>query len=247
MIYITGDTHRDFTRFNSRNMKRFETTTKDDYVIICGDFGGVWTGDKDDEYWLDWLESKSFTTLFVDGNHENFNKLYSYPVKEWNGGTVHVIREHVLHLMRGQVFNIDGKSFFTFGGAASHDVDDGILELTDPEFRSKKHWLDLTGGMYRIKDVSWWIQEMPSESEYYTAISNLKVVNWEVDYVLTHCMPTGVQKVINETFESDELTDFLDGISKKLMFKHWFGGHYHKDMGVGQNYSLLYKDILGIV
>lgn len=48
-----------------------------------------------------------FTTLFVDGNHDCHPRLADYPVKEWNGGLVHEIRPHVLHLMRGQVFNIN--------------------------------------------------------------------------------------------------------------------------------------------
>lgn len=30
--------------------------------------------------------------------------------KEWHGGKVHELRPHVLHLMRGQVFEIDGKT-----------------------------------------------------------------------------------------------------------------------------------------
>ena len=48
--------------------------TKEDYVIICGDFGGVWNKEvenKEEKHLLDWLEEKPFTTLFVDGNHEN--------------------------------------------------------------------------------------------------------------------------------------------------------------------------------
>lgn len=74
------------------------------------------------------MEDKSFTTVFVDGNHENFDRLYSYPVKEWNGGKVHEIRPSVLHLMRGEVFTIEDKKFFAFGGASSHDIKDGILD-----------------------------------------------------------------------------------------------------------------------
>ncbi|MCR5323045.1 MAG: hypothetical protein K6E85_07235 [Lachnospiraceae bacterium] len=89
--------------------------TKDDYVIICGDFGGIWeTGgeSRNEKYWLDWFEERSYTLLFVDGNHENFERLYSYPVKEWHGGKVHEIRPHVLHLMRGQVFEIEDRNIF---------------------------------------------------------------------------------------------------------------------------------------
>ena len=76
------------------------------------DTGGIWEKDREssrEKWWLDWLEAKSYTTLFVDGNHENFDRLYDYPVEEWHGGKVHKIRSSVIHLMRGQVFEIDGK------------------------------------------------------------------------------------------------------------------------------------------
>ena len=44
MIYITGDCHSNFERFTEENFSIQNEMTKDDYVIICGDFGGVWTG-----------------------------------------------------------------------------------------------------------------------------------------------------------------------------------------------------------
>ena len=69
----------------------------------------------------------------MDGKHENFTRLYNYPVEEWYGGKVHKIRDSVLHLMRGEIFNIDNKNFFTFGGAKSHDIQEGILNLDEEE------------------------------------------------------------------------------------------------------------------
>lgn len=153
MIYITGDCHADFTKFNMENFPEQKEMTKDDYVIICGDFGGVWTKDEESEkekWWLDWLERKSFTTLFVDGNHENFDRLYSYPVEEWNGGKVHRIRPTVIHLMRGQVFTLEGKKIFAFGGARSHDIAGGILEYNDPDFHRKRKALDRNFKSYRV-------------------------------------------------------------------------------------------------
>ena len=80
---------------------------------------------------LNQLECKSYTTLFVDGNHEKFDRLSDYPVDTWNRGKVHKIRPSVIHLMRGQIFEIDGKSIFTFGGASSHDITGGILDPMD--------------------------------------------------------------------------------------------------------------------
>ena len=87
MIFVTGDCHANFHKFNIDSFYEQKEMTKDDYVIICGDFGGVWDykGENTSEkYWLDWLEGKPYTTLFVDGNHENFKRLYSYPEKEWS-------------------------------------------------------------------------------------------------------------------------------------------------------------------
>ena len=136
MIYITGDTHLDFTRFSTDKFPIQKEMTKNDYVIICGDFGGVWNylvESTYEKYWLDWLNEKKFTTLFVDGNHENFTRLYNYPIEQWHGGKVHKIRDSVLHLMRGEIFDIDNKKVFTFGGAKSHDIQERILNLDEEE------------------------------------------------------------------------------------------------------------------
>ena len=76
MIYITEDCHQVFERFNTSIFPEQEEMTKADYVIICGDVGGVWTKEKEDKketMLMDWLECKPFTTLFVDGDHENFD------------------------------------------------------------------------------------------------------------------------------------------------------------------------------
>ena len=110
MIYITGDIHGSPERLGVHSFYEQKEMTRDDVVIICGDFGMVWeeSGESASErYWLKWLEDKPFTTVFVCGNHENFDRLYQYPVKEWHGGKVHEIRPHVLHLMRGEIFDIE--------------------------------------------------------------------------------------------------------------------------------------------
>lgn len=72
MIYVTGDTHSDFRRFSTNIFPEQRDMTKDDCVIICGDFGGIWDKggeSKEEVYWLKWLEEKPFTLLFVDGNY----------------------------------------------------------------------------------------------------------------------------------------------------------------------------------
>lgn len=121
-IFITGDAHGDFKRFENTIFYEQVGLTKKDCVIICGDMGGIWDGSPEEQHQLDWLEQRPYTTLFVSGNHENYGLLAEYPVEDWNGGQVQRIRPSVIHLMRGQVYDIQGKKFFTMGGASSHDI-----------------------------------------------------------------------------------------------------------------------------
>ena len=116
-LYITGDTHGDFRRFLPERFPEQERLTKEDLVLICGDFGGIWYGDNRDDEELDFLEARPFTTLFVTGNHENYDALNTYPLVQWHGGTIRRIRPTVLLLERGQVFDLGGKRIFTMGGS----------------------------------------------------------------------------------------------------------------------------------
>lgn len=250
MIYITGDCHGDFRRFNTDIFPEQYEMTKEDYVIICGDFGGVWDrleeGSKE-KWWLDWLNEKSFTTLFVDGNHENFDRLYDYPVEEWHGGKVHKIRDSVIHLMRGQVFELQGIKIFTFGGARSHDISSGILDPNAPDFESKRKRLYLAGCSYRINHFSWWKEEMPSEEEMEEGRRNLEKHNNQVDYIVSHCCATSTQAFYSHGgFEADELTDYFEELRQKVSFKKWFFGHYHDNKYISKDEIMLYEQVTRI-
>ena len=125
MIYITGDVHGDKSRFESSALRNLK---KGDTLIICGDFGFLWNGDRREKKALEKLSKKKYNICFVDGTHENFELLNSYEVSKWNGGKVHNIAGNIYHLMRGNVYEIEGKKFFAFGGASSHDIRDGIID-----------------------------------------------------------------------------------------------------------------------
>lgn len=111
MIYITGDTHIpvDIQKLAVKRFPEQKEMTKNDYVIICGDFGGVWDGSNEEKYWIKWLKNKNFATLFIDGNHENFDMLYSLPTVDFCGGTAHKVDNGIYHLIRGEIYTIDGK------------------------------------------------------------------------------------------------------------------------------------------
>jgi len=85
---------------------------------------------------------------------------------------------------------------------------------------------------------------MPSEEEYTTALATLERCNWEVDYVVTHCAPTGIQQILSSGYQPDALTNFLDTVSKRLKFHYWLFGHYHDNRNIGRNYVLLYEQIV---
>ncbi len=253
MVFITGDTHAEFKyRFNTKNFPEQKLMTKGDFVIICGDFGGVWEKGGEsgfEKYILDWFEERNYTLLFIDGNHENFDRLNAYPVKEWKGGKVHEIRPHVLHLMRGQVFEIGGKSFFTFGGASSHDVSGGILEPDDPDFHEKKARMQRNYEPFRINHVTWWKEEMPNEEEWEEGKRNLLAHGNAVDFIITHCCATSTQASFapKSLYPPDAHTDYLDEIKNTVVFQKWFFGHYHFNEEISENEELVYEKMVRVI
>lgn len=252
MIFITGDCHGDVRKFSKEAFPEQNDLTRNDTVIICGDFGLIWGKEetKNENYWLNWLEDKNYTTVFVDGNHECFTRLNQYPVKKWNGGKVHEIRPHVLHLMRGEVFEIDGVKVFAFGGASSHDIDDGILDENDPDWKEKAKALEKNGKYYfRIKGLSWWEEELPSAKERLNGLKNLENHDYKVDLVISHCAPTFVQAYMSQgMFKPDLLTDYFQSLiyEKRLEYKHWFFGHYHDNKKVLDRFVLLFDQIVDV-
>ena len=247
MIYITGDCHGDYERFKSDIFFECNEMTKDDYVIICGDFG-LWNESKEQDERLDWLESRPYTTLWIDGNHENYDLLNTYKTEMWHGGKVHFIRPSVIHLQRGQIFEIQGKTFFTFGGASSHDISGGILEPHDPDFFEQLEKARRQPRPFRINHVSWWKEELPSEDEMEEGRSNLKKVNHKVDYIVTHCASSSIQAILSfGMYQRDMLTDYLEEIKNMVEYQVWFFGHYHDNKKITNQDILLYEQIIRIL
>lgn len=246
MIFVTGDCHGDYHKLSRENFPQQKEMDRQDYVVVCGDFG-YWDDSKEQKWWLDWLEQRNFTLLFVDGNHENYDMLAQLPVKDWNGGKVQFIRENVIRLMRGQMFELQGKKFFSFGGARSHDIRDGILEADDPELMKKVKQLEGVGALYRVRHLTWWEEEMPSAEEYEEGLRCLEKNHWNCDYILTHCAPSSIQAALSGGgMKPDELTGYLEGIRNRCSYKGWYFGHYHWDEAVDDRHTVVYNHILNI-
>ena len=98
MVYVTGDCHGEFHKLSNKNFPQSKNLTKEDYVIICGDFGNIWDliPSSTEKYWYNWLCEKPYTILFIDGNHENFDRLNNdYPEIDFLGGRAHKISNNI--------------------------------------------------------------------------------------------------------------------------------------------------------
>ena len=229
-VFLTGDTHGD------RDIGKVEAfaqvagqLTRDDALIVLGDFGLVWSDppSQRERARLDWLEAQPWTTCFVDGNHENFDLLDSLPVTSRYGGKVHEVRPHVIHLMRGETYQIGSHRFFVVGGAHSIDA------------------------AWRVPHRSWWEQEVPAEQERARIADAARQVG-EVDYVLTHCPPTGCYERYRARFSgfwgpSDEYTDWLqEHVEGVVRYRRWFYGHLHMDLPFDEPHTVLFNEIVDL-
>ena len=235
-VFVCGDTHGENDLGKIKRLQQSENKLDmGDYLIICGDAGIVWSKDTLDDS-IKLYESFGTNILFVDGNHENFDMLNGYEVTKWNGGDVHRISEHIIHLMRGQVFDICGKIIFTMGGAESWDKEN------------------------RIEHESWWKEESIGLYDRIATIflNGLEKYDNKVDYVITHTLPTtAIEKYIKQLTACGEdippylakkliqtqSTEALDLIYKHLKFKHWYCGHFHTD-DTFDKFTILYSNIV---
>lgn len=221
-IFITGDVHNtiDVKKFNMRNFPIQKELTKNDYVIILGDFGFPWHNPESnkDKYWLDWFNNKNFTTLFIDGNHENFNALRDYPIVDFKGAKCHKIRDNMYHIMRGEIININNINFLCMGGAISIDK------------------------AYRKENISWWKDEEPSYKEWEKAFLNLG----KADIILSHDGPYDVIRRIKNVEKNSINIIFNRMLEFNTNAKKWYFAHHHIDENIKYKdvkFEILYNEI----
>lgn len=228
MAYIiTGDTHGTLdigkvVNFFAEHEGEYD---EDDYLIICGDVGVCGFSPDMEKETRRMFRELPVTVLFVDGNHEHHHRLNDLPVDEWMGGRVHFVEPTVIHLMRGQVYDINGVRFFTFGGAHSTD----------------RH--------VRIEGFDWFPEEIPTREEYEEGLDNLEACGYKVDYIITHTAPREVAAALGYGEESlDEITlrRYFQQIADEAEYERWFFGHFHEDEVIEDVFVAMYDEIVVI-
>lgn len=228
MIYITGDTHG---TVDSHKLFASPYIKKGDYLIVCGDFGFIWATNPENSEELNTLrklQKLPYIILFIDGNHENFDRLFSDEFEDLDmfSSQVKKIQDNIFYLQRGKHYIIDGLNFLTIGGAMSVDK------------------------QYRTIGTSWWQQELLNKSEE-DAILDLIKQNNDFDYVLTHAAPVSIVNMLYHNSPmpkvNDPTAEFLEYVMSQISFNKWFCGHYHEDKSywIGEKeIRLLYDDII---
>ncbi len=221
MIYVTGDMHGAENRLYGKEWRKLK---KGDVLIVCGDFGYIWDGGRFEKEAVEYLGSRSFTVAFIDGTHENFDKINACRETYWKGGMVHRIHGNLLHLTRGQIFNIEGKRIFTFGGGESTDKD------------------------IRVEQGLYWKEELPTPQEMAQGAKRLDEAGLEVDYIITHEPPKLVKSAMllreGETDRINKLNGYFEEIAMECSFKKWFFGSLHEDRDITPRYTCVFNKIV---
>lgn len=223
-IYLCGDTHgfgSDFQKIKDWNSENKKELSKDDLLIQLGDAGWIWYPigtHAEQEYWCNWLGTRNYTILVVLGNHCNYDEIENLPECEMFGGTVQYYESvgrfgtgRIYFAKRGEIYTIEDKTFWAFGGALSLDKD------------------------IRTLGIDYWEGELATWYEYEHGMKSLDKVDWKVDYVVTHTCPMNViGDFISATIWTqgkfkDPTAEYLMEVYKKLSFKEWFSGHLHVD------------------
>ena len=214
MIYLISDLHSDFSFPGFKDY--LENKNDDDLLIVLGDTGLEFEKTKENlEFNKKFLSVRKNIAL-IDGNHENFPYLNSFPEEGWNGGQVRRLTENIVLLKRGNVYEIEGISFFVFGGCKS-----------SPKW--KEMGLSYPG-------------EEPTEQEINTAYINLEKRGLEVDYILTHKYEETPGKG-TICAKLQELAQFIDD---KVKFKKWYSGHWHREKEIDEKHIVIYDKLTAL-
>ena len=211
MIYITGDTHGDYEIFNERGLGHLK---KGDILIITGDFGFIWDNSKEEIKNLKKLSKKKFDILFVEGAHENFERLKKFEEVPLYGGTARKIGDNIYCLNRGELYRIEDKTIFALGGGLP------------PEADETEH-----------------APSLPTDEELEYAVVNIEEQRRRVDLIITHEAPASVKRLIDRSASINDLNIFLDTVMHNARYRKWYFGSLHEDRAVSEKLICVFEEV----
>lgn len=210
MIYITGDTHRDFSRFYSLKSK------EDDMLIVLGDIGINYYLNEEDKNCKEYLKKLKLKLFCVRGNHEERpDNISTYKEVEMFGGEVFIEEEYpnLIFAKDGETYNIDGKKILVIGGAYS----------VDKQYRL-------------LHGYKWFKGEQLTKKEMDTILEKVKGKHFDI--VLTHTCPYKYEprevfmQGLDQSKVDKSMEHFLDEIEENISYDKWYCGHYHTEKQV---------------
>ncbi len=223
MIYYTGDIHG--SKFEIKRFCKEIHPTKEDVIIILGDVGANYFGDRRDTD-LKVTFSKLKPTIFcIHGNHEIRPwHIPSYKTKDWQGGTVWYEEEYpnILFAKDGEIYDIEGTKHLVIGGAYSVDK------------------------YYRLQfGHGWWEDEQPSEEIKKYVEQQIK--EKEFDVILSHTCPLKYEPIecflpgIDQSSVDTSTEEWLDKIEEMTDYKAWYCGHWHINKRIDKIHFLFHR------
>lgn len=253
MLYFHGDIHGDIlTNFSYNKNPEMRKLTPNDYLIILGDCGVPWNDYtfKEDIYKLNWLNDRPYKTIFITGNHDNYDLIEQMPQISFHQG---IARQAVYNnKIYKNIFYIDKPTFLYLNqydiliipGADSHDIQDGIIDGTQKDWRKTYKLAKQSGKKFmRVSHVTWWPQEKVQVNLVNQLIKekNIKYVH----FILSHECPANQLWQTNRRFQSNKGQIFLEQIQNTIEYDIWLHGHLHDWINNWRTNTIgLYNDIL---
>lgn len=128
--------------------------------------------------------------------------------------------------MRGEVFTLEGKTFFVMGGGESEDAD------------------------MRTDGVTWWESELPNAEELKNGVTNLFDNEKTINYILTYEAPTIAKDILkqrtNQNIIITPLNTYLQELMKNVDYMHWYFGSLHIDLNISKKMTAVFNEIITV-
>ena len=207
-------------------------TSLDDYLIILGDVGLNYYLNSFDVPNKKYLARLPITLLCIHGNHEervwnldSYKRVYNKDLQCYV--YVEEAYPNILFIEDG-VFYLKGKKCLAIGGAYSIDK------------------------YYRLRmGYHWFPSEQPTEEEKEKIFQIVDTEN-SFNYIFSHTVPLKYERELEDLFLSsidqsmvDKSTEkFLDKVEDKIMYDHWYFGHYHASFDLTDKVTILFNEFI---